>query len=187
MNLRKYLSLLLLLLPVALQAQTFTKAQLEQFMSLPREQQEALARQFGVDLSSIDALSTSGRERPEQVRVVEPLNQNRGEGRAQVSGPGENGLGKDEGQSSGLGEDRSYASALDEAHDKASNLDQDCGVTNEQGDLRPYGYDLFAGSPVVALLPIFIVLMAVLGSAVFYGNLVIAYLIGRMEFKGPHS
>jgi hypothetical protein len=42
-----------------------------------------------------------------------------------------------------------------------------------------------SGSPLIALLPLFIVLMTVLGSLVFYGNLVIAYLIGRMEFKGP--
>jgi hypothetical protein len=42
-----------------------------------------------------------------------------------------------------------------------------------------------SGSPVIALLPIFIILMILLGSVVFYGNLVIAYLVGRMEFKEP--
>lgn len=40
-----------------------------------------------------------------------------------------------------------------------------------------------AGSPLFTLLPMFVVLMMVLGSLVFYANLAIAYLIGRMQFK----
>lgn len=40
-----------------------------------------------------------------------------------------------------------------------------------------------SGSPTLALLPIFIVLMMVLGSLIFYSNLVLSYLIGRMRFK----
>jgi hypothetical protein len=40
-----------------------------------------------------------------------------------------------------------------------------------------------SGSPGILLLPIFIVLMMVLGSLIFYSNLVISYLLGRMLFK----
>lgn len=40
-----------------------------------------------------------------------------------------------------------------------------------------------SGSPGIVLLPIFIALMMVLGSVVFYSNLVISYLLGRMLFK----
>lgn len=40
-----------------------------------------------------------------------------------------------------------------------------------------------SGSSLVALLPIFTLLMMVLGSLIFYANLAIAYSIGRMQFK----
>lgn len=40
-----------------------------------------------------------------------------------------------------------------------------------------------SSSPILALLPIFIVLMMVLGSLVFYSNLTVSYLIGRIKFK----
>jgi hypothetical protein len=40
-----------------------------------------------------------------------------------------------------------------------------------------------SGSPTIVLLPIFVVLMMILGSLVFYSNLVVSYLIGRIKFK----
>jgi hypothetical protein len=40
-----------------------------------------------------------------------------------------------------------------------------------------------SGSPIFALLPIFIVVMMILGSLIFYSNLAISYLLGRMRFK----
>jgi hypothetical protein len=40
-----------------------------------------------------------------------------------------------------------------------------------------------AGSPIVSLLPVFIVLMMFLGSMIFYSNLVVSYLAGRVKFK----
>lgn len=40
-----------------------------------------------------------------------------------------------------------------------------------------------SNSPGIVLLPIFIALMMILGSVVFYSNLVISFLLGRMLFK----
>lgn len=63
------------MLPAVLHAQTVTKEQLELFQSLPRAQQEALARQYGVDLNDVV---------PEQVSqpvFVEPVQNMHGERR----------------------------------------------------------------------------------------------------------
>lgn len=102
------------MLPVAAHAQTITKEQLELFQSLPRAQQEALARQYGVDLSSIEAVANdTTRERPTQPQVVVPISHPR-----------------------------------DEApQDIANNSQDDREVSKNQEDLKPFGYDLFAGSP----------------------------------------
>ncbi len=72
MNLKPTVLLLALLLPVSATAQSITPAQIEQFKSLPQAQQEALARQYGIDL---DNFSISGPEdqRPRRVDVVSPL------------------------------------------------------------------------------------------------------------------
>lgn len=43
--------------------------------------------------------------------------------------------------------------------------------------------ELLAGSPIFSLPPVFIVLMMLLGPLIFYSNLVIAYLAGRVKFK----
>jgi hypothetical protein len=43
---------------------------------------------------------------------------------------------------------------------------------------------LLAGSPIFSLLPVFILLMITLGPLIFYSNLVVAYLAGRVKFKG---
>ena len=40
-----------------------------------------------------------------------------------------------------------------------------------------------SGNPVIAFLPISVVLMVILGAIVFYWNLIISYMIGRMEYK----
>ena len=73
MNLKNLLLPLALLLPIAAQAQSISPAQLEQFKSLPKAQQESLARQYGVDLDDITGSGRSSNERPEQVNVVEPV------------------------------------------------------------------------------------------------------------------
>lgn len=86
MNLRKYLLLLVLMLPLMAHAQTVTTEQLELFQSLPRAQQEALARQYGVDLSSLEAVTSgSARERPTQPQVVVPISQSRDEAQQDIA------------------------------------------------------------------------------------------------------
>ncbi|MCH8498137.1 MAG: SLBB domain-containing protein [Marinobacter sp.] len=113
MNLKKYLPLLALLLPVTLQAQPFTQAQLDQFQQLPRAQQEALARQYGVDLSNLGGSAMTGsQQRLTQPQVVEPLGQIR-----------------------------------DDERDQAYRRGQDSEPKADDGVLKPFGYDLFAGSP----------------------------------------
>ncbi|RMJ03943.1 Polysialic acid transport protein KpsD precursor [Marinobacter litoralis] len=74
MNLKHRLLAILLLLPMMASAQSISSAQIAQFKSLPKAQQEALASQYGVDL---DALMGSGHasSRPQPVQVVEPISQ----------------------------------------------------------------------------------------------------------------
>ncbi len=72
MNIKKLLIPLALLFPLAAQAQSISPAQIEQFKQLPKAQQEALARQYGVDINSITG-SQRTNQRPEQVNVVEPV------------------------------------------------------------------------------------------------------------------
>lgn len=74
MNLKKRLLTLVLLLPMVAAAQSITPAQIEQFKSLPKAQQEALARQYGVDLNALTG-GNAASSRPQPVQVVEPVNQ----------------------------------------------------------------------------------------------------------------
>jgi len=74
------------MLPLVAHAQTITKEQLELFQSLPRAQQEALARQYGVDLSSLEAVASgTTRERPTQPQVVVPISQPRDDAQQDVA------------------------------------------------------------------------------------------------------
>lgn len=113
MNLKNLLLPLALLLPMAATAQSITPAQIEQFKQLPKAQQEALARQYGVDLNNLQA-GSARTERPQPVEVVEPI-----------------------------------SSITDEEREKARSeaQRQEDEQTEKNGGLKPYGYDLFAGSP----------------------------------------
>jgi len=97
---------------MAVTAQSITPAQIEQFKSLPKAQQEALASQYGVDL---DSLQSSGQQnqRPQDVQVVEPV--------------------------SNITEDE-REKARDEKQEEQK-------IAAKNGGLKPYGYELFRGSP----------------------------------------
>ena len=74
MTAKKLLIAILLVLPLGSYAQSITPAQIEQFKSLPKAQQDALARQYGVDLDALTGGNRAAR-RPQPVQVVEPLSQ----------------------------------------------------------------------------------------------------------------
>ncbi len=113
MTAKKLLAALSLLLPLASYAQSISPAQIEQFKQLPRAQQEALARQYGVDLDSVMGGSNTSSQRPEHIQVVEPV-----------------------------------SSITDEEREKVgAEKQQDEKEAEKNGGLKPYGYDLFAGSP----------------------------------------
>lgn len=113
MNLKQKLLLILLtLMPLVVTAQSISQAQIEQFQSLPKAQQEALARQYGIDPSSISG-SSGQQSRPQPVTVVEPV-------------------------SAISDEEREQARQAREEEDELARRNQ---------GLRPFGYDLFAGSP----------------------------------------
>tara|TARA_R110002124_G_scaffold78843_2_gene210167 strand:+ start:12615 stop:15107 length:2493 start_codon:yes stop_codon:yes gene_type:complete len=111
-NLKKLLFTASLLLPLAANAQSITPAQIEQFKSLPKAQQEALASQYGIDL---DSLQSSGQQnqRPRAVQVVEPV-----------------------------------PNTPEEEREKARDEKQEeQKIAAKNGGLKPFGYDLFRGSP----------------------------------------
>ena len=104
---------LALVLPVTTAAQSISQSQIEQFKSMPWAQQEALARQYGVDLDSIAGSASQQNQRPQNVNVVEPVD------------------------------------AISDEERERARQEQD---NNEEQDrknvgLKPYGYDLFVGSP----------------------------------------
>jgi protein involved in polysaccharide export with SLBB domain len=60
--------------PLCVSAQSISAAQMQQFKSLPKAQQEALARQYGVDLDQVQGRSGSNGSTVRQaISVVEPL------------------------------------------------------------------------------------------------------------------
>ena len=114
MNLTKRLLLsLALVLPVTTAAQSISQSQIEQFKSMPRAQQEALARQYGVDLDSIAGSASQQKQRPQNVNVVEPVD------------------------------------AISDEERERARQEQDDNEEKDRknGGLKPYGYDLFVGSP----------------------------------------
>lgn len=113
MNPNKLLFTLALLLPALTTAQSLSQSQIEQFKSMPRAQQEALASQYGVDLDSIAGSSGQQNQRPQNVNVVEPVDAISDEERERAR------------------------------QEQEDNEEQD----RKNGGLKPFGYDLFAGSP----------------------------------------
>lgn len=97
---------LFLILPVQAPAQSLNLSdeQLRQLRSLPREQQEALARQQGIDLDQFTSGSGQQQERPRDIQVVQ----------TPLSDP-----------------------------ERYRDLDSD----KERNELKPFGYELFAGRP----------------------------------------
>jgi len=62
------------MMPLCVSAQSISPAQIQQFKSLPQAQQEALARQYGVNLDQLQGSPSSNRSAVRQpVSVVEPL------------------------------------------------------------------------------------------------------------------
>jgi polysaccharide biosynthesis/export protein len=73
-TLKQKLILVLAFLPaLAAHAQSITPAQIEQFRSLPKAQQEALASQYGVDLDQITGSASQSRPEQPAQEVVKPL------------------------------------------------------------------------------------------------------------------
>lgn len=114
MKLKNLLLPLALLVPMAA-AQSISPSQIEQFKNLPRAQQEALARQYGIDLDNIQGRSQS-RQRPENVDVVEPERGSAGDNRRQMQ-------------------------------QEQEQQQREKELARKNGGLKPFGYDLFAGSP----------------------------------------
>jgi len=110
---KRFLLSLALALPVTTTAQSISQSQIEQFKSMPRAQQEALARQYGVDLDSIASSASQKNQRPQNVNVVEPVDAISDEERERAR------------------------------QEQDNNEEQD----RKNGGLKPYGYDLFVGSP----------------------------------------
>ena len=100
---------------MAAAAQSISPSQIEQFKNLPRAQQDALARQYGIDLDNIQGRSQS-QKRPENVDVVEPERGSAGNNRRQMQQEQEQQQSEEE-------------------------------LARKNGGLKPFGYDLFAGSP----------------------------------------
>jgi len=110
---KRLLMSLALVLPATTAAQSISQSQIEQFKSMPRAQQEALASQYGVDLDSIAGSAGQRNQRPQNVNVVEPVDAISDEERERAR------------------------------QEQEDNKEQD----RKNGGLKPFGYDLFAGSP----------------------------------------
>ncbi|MCC5855528.1 MAG: SLBB domain-containing protein [Idiomarina sp.] len=100
------------------QAQQLSQEQIEQFRRLPRAQQEALARQYGFDLSLLERQATTERGAEGEEELV------RRRGAAQQD------------------EERRDGERTDTRHDR----DREAERLTER-EVKPFGYNLFAGEP----------------------------------------
>ena len=114
---QKLLIFLTLLMPMAGQAQSISQAQIDQFRSLPQSQQEALAKQYGVDLNALND-GNGQQQAPQRVDVVKPLN-----------------------------DEASSPSDQSQADQAKRDADRKEAARQKNGGLEPFGYDLFAGRP----------------------------------------
>jgi len=103
----QFISAFILLCSFSTLAFTPTASQIEQFKKLPKAQQEALAKQYGVDISTITGISQSN-------------NQN------------------NTGQQNSIGE---------RAEPEKEKLTDEERFKPKADELKPYGYELFAGDP----------------------------------------
>ncbi|MCU4677327.1 SLBB domain-containing protein [Catenovulum sp. 2E275] len=141
--------LLTLLTGIFISQQAFavvpSQEQIEQFKQLPKAQQEALAKQYGIDLSDINQTSTSKKiENPEVVKPRPSKKQTSTD--EKVTG---------EDTTAQSTQDLLYSQNMDEAFFYA-NKDNKIDLEDEKVDkkkapkkepLKPFGYELFAGSP----------------------------------------
>ncbi|SHK36588.1 protein involved in polysaccharide export, contains SLBB domain of the beta-grasp fold [Marinobacter antarcticus] len=117
MNLKRFLFSSALLMPLCVFAQSITPAQVQQFQSLPTAQQEALARQYGVDLDQIQGSAAQpGPEVNQQISVVEPLEKEAGQNEKE-----------------------------DQSDSQLSKEEQ--AFSKKNFGLKPFGYELFEGKP----------------------------------------
>jgi polysaccharide biosynthesis/export protein len=114
-KLKNLLLPLAMVLPIAATAQSISQSQIEQFQSLPRAQQEALASQYGIDLEDFQS-SGQRNQRPRDVQVIEPAETNFDEERGQARGEKE-------------------------------EKEKERRAADKNGGLKPFGYELFRGSP----------------------------------------
>ncbi|MGO2477309.1 MAG: SLBB domain-containing protein [Pseudoalteromonas sp.] len=71
----RFLTAVILFMSVSALAFTPSAAQIEQFKKLPKAQQEALAKQYGVDLSSITGAGGSDKSQKEEQNTIQPRQQ----------------------------------------------------------------------------------------------------------------
>lgn len=107
-------------------AQQVTPEQIDMFKKLPKAQQEALAKQYGVDLSAITALQQGGVQKLDNPEVVVPKMP------VEMTG-GESEL------------DSKLSEQVDDALEESTKDTQES--RDEKLELEPFGYDLFAGVP----------------------------------------
>ncbi|MDA6067168.1 SLBB domain-containing protein [Idiomarina abyssalis] len=93
-----------------------SQAQIEQLKSLPRAQQEALAKQFGIDPSMLDSLNSQSFSSSDQNQQQESVIFPRG-------------------------------TRFDDNGDPIIPEDLEEQFTREKDELKPFGYELFAGEP----------------------------------------
>lgn len=111
MNVKSLFISLVFMAPLAATAQAVSQSQIEQFRSLPQSQQQALAKEYGVDIDSLRA-GDQQRQRPQNIEVVTPV-----------------------------------SSISDDEREALQPPEKDQEGSESTAGLKPFGYDLFAGSP----------------------------------------
>lgn len=152
-----YLLLFFCMLPTLSFAQQFSAEQIATFRQLPLAQQQALARQFGIDPSVINTLtqvpsSASGSQGLEQPILVRPLNRNPatsilndGDNDSPVEGFSDAAVDDAQSNSDNI---ITLAERLDSLGGSANASITDLQHSrNEVLALSPFGYDVFAGVP----------------------------------------
>ena len=153
----RYLVLFFCMLPTFSFAQQFSAEQIATFRQLPPAQQQALAKQFGIDPAIINTLTqtssnTSTAQVLEQPTLIRPL----GSTQAPPTQDNINNINSVEGvldsESDDILSNQDNITAFSQRLDSISNFTE-VNITdlqrsrNEVTDLSAFGYDVFAGAP----------------------------------------
>lgn len=143
-------SLVLTTMPLQVSAATPTPEQIEMFSKLPRAQQEALARQYGVDLDALTQQSgKSAQPSPTLNELVGERETRQSSGEVKSTTMMRSQGDRETSNNGAASDDTNNDTESDDINKDTSseNVTDDFFRQQKSDELKPFGYQLFAGEP----------------------------------------